>query len=144
MKPHTPPNWIFLTFQLGKKFFPVEKINSTVCTKDSFVGPFLAVLGVKKNKFQLNLSLFRQNLSPFAKYCVLLSRISRKRVHYIFAQNRIPNQHLATRVTRAKTISCLELRISAGFIHKEIGVVLNLEYVWQLSALSLCARVGAD
>ena len=27
---------------------------------------------------------------------------------------------------------------SAGFIHKEIGVVLNLEYVWQLSALSLC------
>ena len=71
--------------------------------------------------------------------CTMLS----KEKQDIFAQHRLPNHHLERDTKRATT------KLS-GAAHKcrlsidSLGFVVNLEDVWQLSALSLCRKVSAD
>ena len=61
----------------------------------------------------------------------------------IFAQHRLPNHHLERDIKRAKTKLF-------GATHKRrpsinsLGFVVNLEDVWQLSALSFCPKVSAE
>lgn len=71
--------------------------------------------------------------------CTMLS----EEKHDIFAQHRLPNHHLERDIKRAKTKLF-------GATHKRrrsinsLGFVVNLEDVWQLSALSFCPKVSAD
>ena len=71
--------------------------------------------------------------------CTMLS----KEKQDIFAQHRLPNHHLERDIKRAESKP-------SGATHKRrlsidgLGFVVNLEDVWQLSALSLCPKVSAD
>lgn len=71
--------------------------------------------------------------------CTMLSQ----ETHDIFAQHRLPNHHLERDIKRATT------KLS-GAAHKRrlsidsLGFVVNLEDVWQLSALSFCPKVSAE
>ena len=87
---------------------------------------FLPSFCLGNGKKSLVLLLFLLFFFVCARNFVILARISRMRVHnYIFAQILTPNQHLDKRNKRAKSNSCWSMRISAGFIHKELGAVLN-------------------
>lgn len=71
--------------------------------------------------------------------CTMLSQ----ETHDIFAQHRLPNHHLERDIKRAKTKlfgAAHKRRLSIN----SLGFVVNLEDVWQLSALSFCPKVSAE